>query len=314
VQAEQVDRAIGLGAAAGARLDGIHLDSTSGMRRWGAADDYDRLHWAAARVPLTFSYESGQVVVRGIFPMYDRISAMARFVRSRGMLLTANFNAAEAQTLGFVGADHIDYFGLEQGLADRARPGMSSDQFAMIKRTLANQRPVSTLDHLIGQGKLDSGEIQRRLQQNLFYGMFSGAFDAKTEAEATGDRPTWSTPENAKLWARYAPLIKEVAVAGWHPVTDAWSSNSRVWLERFGSLATDDLHLAIRNETGTAQRFSLTLDIASLHADSAKELRAVEEITGVSLGIVANHSGGVAVLSMSVPARSTRLLAITETP
>jgi hypothetical protein len=312
-QTEQVDRAIQLGTKARARLDGIHLDSTSGMRRWGAADDYDRRHWAAARLPLTFSYDSGQVVVRGIFPMYDRISQMARFVRDRGMILTANFNAAETQTLGFVGTDHIDYFGLEQGLADRARPGMSSDQFAMLKRTLAYQRPVSTLDHLIGQGKLDADEIGRRLQQNLFYGMFAGAFDADTEAEATGDEVTWSTPGNANLWARYAPLIKQVAVAGWQPVTDAWSSNSRVWLERYGSLATRDLHLAIRNETNTAQRFSLTVDIAALHADPAKELRAVEEIRGVSLRIIANHSGGVAVLTMSIPARSTRLLAISET-
>jgi hypothetical protein len=314
VQTEQVDRAIRLGTTARARLDGIHLDSTSGMRRWGAADDYDRRHWAAARLPLTFSYESGQVVVRGIFPMYDRISEMARFARDRGMLLTANFNASETQTLGFVGADHIDYFGLEQGLADRARPGMSSDQFAMLKRTLAYQRPVSTLDHLIGQGKLDMREIERRLQQNLFYGMFAGAFDADTEAGATGHEVTWSTPENAKLWARYTPLIKQLGVAGWQPITDAWSSNSKVWLERYGSLATRDLHLAIRNETKTAQRFSLTVDIAALHADPAKELRAVEEITGVSLRIIANRSGGVAVLTMSIPARSTRLLAIPEVP
>jgi len=314
VQAEQVERAISLGSTATARLDGIHLDSTSGMRRWGAADDYDRRHWAAARIPLTFSHESGQPVVRGIFPMYDRIGEMARFVHDRGMLLTANFNAAETQTLGFVGADHIDYFGLEQGLADRARPGMTSDQFAMLKRTLAYQRPVSTLDHLIGQGKLDTDEIERRLQQNLFYGIFAGAFDAKTEAGATGDRVTWSTPENARLWARYAPLIKRVAMAGWNPVTDAWTSTSRIWLERFGSLVTDDLRFTIRNETKTAQRFSLTFDIRALAADPSKDLSAVEEITGVTLQLAVNREGGVAVLTMSIPARSTRLLALLEAP
>src|SRR5207249_5868780 len=164
-----------------------------------------------------------------------RIKEMAMFVRERRMMLTANFNASESQTLGFVGADHIDFFGLEQGLADRARPGTSVDRFAMMKRTLAYQRPVSTLDHLIGQAKLDAGTIERRLQENLFYGIFAGAFDAETEADATGTQVTWSTPANAKLWARYEPLIKQVAVAGWQPVTDAWSSNPRVGLERCGS-------------------------------------------------------------------------------
>jgi hypothetical protein len=312
VQVEQVGRAMDLAERANGRLDGIHLDSTSGMRRWGEADDYDRRHWAVARVPLTFSYASGLVVVRGIFPVYDQIREMAEFVRGRKMLLTANFNAMETQTLGFVGASHIDFFGLEQGLADRARPGMSADQFAMIKRTLAYQRPVSTLDHQIGQEKLDGEEIERRLQQNLFYGIFAGAFDAESEADASGDEVTWSTSANAKLWARYAPLIKDAAVAGWQPVTFAWSSDPRVWVERFGSLEGRDLQFAIRNETPDAQRFALTVDIRSLGADPTKVLRAVERITGTTLGIQTNHSGGVAVLSMSVPPRSTRLLAISE--
>ena len=312
VQIQQVDRAVNLAAKSVGLLDGIHLDSTSGMRRWGAADDYDRRHWASARTPLTFSYDSGQVVVRGIFPLYDRIRELANFVRDRRMMLTANFNAAETQTLGFVGADHIDFFGLEQGLADRARPGTSADQFALMKRTLAYQRSISTLDHLIGQGKLGAGAIERRLQQNLFYGIFAGAFDSETEADARGHEVTWSTPANAKLWARYSPLIKQVAVAGWQPVTDAWSSNPRVWLERFGSLDRRDLHLAIRNETDTSQRFAMTIDIRSLGADPTKVLRAVEQITGATLGIQANPSGGVAVLTMSIPARSTRLLSISE--
>jgi hypothetical protein len=312
VQVQQVDRATNLATKSIGWLDGIHLDSTSGMRRWGAADDYDRQHWGSARLPLTFSYDSGQVVVRGIFPMYDRIADMAIFVWYRRMMLTANFNAAETQTLGFVGADHIDYFGLEQGLADRARPGASADPFAMIKRTLAYQRPVSTLDHLIGQGKLDATQIDRRLQQNLFYGMFSGAFDAEHEADATGGSATWSTQANAKLWSRYTPLIKEVSRAGWQPVTYAWSSNPRVWIERFGSLVGGNLHFALRNETNVSQAFTLTIDIRTLGANAAKTLRAVEELTGASLRIQANPSGGVAVLTTSLPPRSTRLLAVSE--
>ena len=310
VQVEQVERAIDLAAKSGGRLDGIHLDSTSGMRRWGAVDDYDRGHWAAARIPLTFSYDSGQVAVRGIFPMYDRISQLAGFVGDRGMLLTANFNAAETQALGFVGADRIDFFGLEQGLADRSGPGMSTDQFAMLKRTLAYQRPVSTLDHQIGQGKLSGTEIELRLQQNLFYGIYAGAFDAETEADANGSEATWSTPENAKLWARYAPLTKEVAVAGWQPVTDASSSNPDVWVERYGSMATYDLHFTLRNDTKEPQRLTLMIDLGALGANGAEAVRATEMITGASLQVVFDDQTRVATLTASIPATSTRVLSV----
>ena len=68
VRLYQVQRALDLAAAHGGRLDALHFDSTSGQRRWAGTDDYHRAHWAVADVPLTFSYDSGLVVDRLIFP------------------------------------------------------------------------------------------------------------------------------------------------------------------------------------------------------------------------------------------------------
>src|SRR5439155_25607400 len=279
VRTEQMERAVVLAIGAHARLSGIHLDSTSGMRRWGAADDYDRSHWAAATIPLTFSYDSGQVVERGIFPMFGEIVRSADFAHARGMLLSANFNGDEARALSFVGADQIDFFGLEQGLQDRATKDVSADQFAMLKRTMADQRPVSTLDHKVGRGLVSTAEVERRLQQNLFYGIFMGAWNARVEADGGSAWPTWTDPADTALWSRYAALFRELASAGWQPVTDARSSNPNVWVERFGSLADRSLRLTLRNETPTEQDTTITVDLSPAGLGPAPSLRGFEELT-----------------------------------
>jgi len=280
------------------------------MRRWGAADDYDRAHWAAAQMPLTFSYDSGLVTERGVFPMYDRIRALGAFLHSRGMILSANYNAGEAASEGFVGADQIDYFGLEQGLQDRATGSATADQFAMVKRTVADQRPVSTLDHKMGNGQLSATQIEGRLQQNLFYGIYSGAFNTRLEADAKGSTVTWSTPANAALWGRYSPLFRQLGEAGWQVVTDAVSSNSNVWVERFGSLAQGHLLFTVRNNSSSAQSYTLALELGALGAASNFPLSVQEEVTGASVRL--NASGGGATFAATIPPQSTRVFSVTQ--
>jgi len=315
VQKEQVERALSLASGAGATLNGIHLDSTSGMRRWGAVDDYDRAHWAEAGVPLTFSYDSGLVVERGIFAMYDRMRQIADFVHRRGMILSVNFNADETRSEGYVGADQFDYFGLEQGLAARIY-GQTPDQFAMLKRTLAFQRPLSTLDQAVGAGTLSLGQVDARLQQNLFYGIFSGAWNPKVEADgmATGDKGWWDDA-HAALWARYAPVFRELQAAGWEPMTDARSSNPGVWVERVGSLAARDLHLTIRNETETPQQYVLTVDLSVLgDAEAVRALTATEEVEHIPARVTIAAGGTMATIAAWIPPKSTRVFAFRASP
>ena len=76
----QVDRALALAAASGSVLNGIHMDSTSGARRFGAAEDYSHAHWRQARMPLTFSPESGHVVELEVFPSDSICAALAAFL------------------------------------------------------------------------------------------------------------------------------------------------------------------------------------------------------------------------------------------
>lgn len=302
----QVDRAIANAAAVGGRLDGIHFDSTSGMRRWGAQDDYARSHWAAALEPLTFSYDSGQVALRIAFTDYGEIVRTAAFLHARGMILSANFNGSEARAGSWFGADMIDYFGIEQGLPEKTGEGdiyVTLDGFALYKRTIADQRPLTTLDPLLGQGALSTAEVERRLRLNLFYGIYAGI----------GGTQGQLTEAIRQLYLRYTPLFRAIDAAGWEPVTLARSTDSQVWLERYGSLSDGAVYLALRNDTTVARTTNVNVDFRGAGAPVGA-LRARELIGDTAITVTTGQNGERAAFSRTVGPGDTALVRITRAP
>jgi len=52
-----------------------------------------------------------------------------------------------------------------------------------------------------------------------------------------------SKPEHRALWNKYQPANLAIRLAGWEPVTCAWSSSDAVQLERFGR--SDEIYLTV---------------------------------------------------------------------
>ena len=302
-QKHQMEYAIKLAREAGAKLEAIHFDSTSGHRRWG--EDYSREHWATADIPLTFSYETGEVTEKMIFAMYEHLEKMADFLHQRGMLLTANFNGNEVNALSFLGADLIDYYGVEQGLEQRVGAvwGVTADSFGLNKRVMAYQKPISTLDTEIGNGEFSLAQMEAKIQRSLFYGIFPGARGQTTKTEGW-----WSDQGLRKVYARYSPLLEELAVAGWEPITNARSSNTDVWLERFGYASKHNLHLTIRNDSESAQEYTLTVDLNKDGLQSVRTLTAREVIAGETIEVALNSERTQATIDGTIPAGSTRMV------
>ena len=302
-QKHQMEYAIQLARKSGAKLEAIHFDSTSGHRRWG--EDYSREHWATADVPLTFSYESGEVTEKLIFAMYEHLEKMADFLHDRDMLLTANFNGNEVNALNYLGADLIDYYGVEQGLEQRVGAvwGVTADSFALNKRVMAYQKPISTLDTEIGNGKFSLAQMEAKIQRSLFYGIFPGA-----RGQITRTKGWWSDEGLREVYARYSPLLEELAVAGWEPVTNARSSNPDVWLERFGYASKNNLHLTIRNDTESNHDYTLTVDLDTDGLKSVRNLTAREMVVDETIDVELSSDGTQATLSGTIPAGSTRMV------
>jgi hypothetical protein len=311
VQLHQVQASLDAAAAAGAPLDALYMDSASGMRTWGLATDYAREHWGLATRPLTFSYDTGQVTLVNFFQMYEQLKRMAAFLHERGMINAVDYNGDEASPAGYFGADQIDFFAIENGLPERfpaSGSGITQDSFALQKRTMAYQKPISILDPKIAaaaaNGDLNATElldVRRRLEQNLFYGFYSGP-----NKEAAD--PWWSSMELRDLYAKYSPIARAINGAGWQPVTRATSSDSRVWLERFGkNLGTGSpIYITLRNTTGSSLKPTITVSLGS--NQSSVRLR---ELVAPSSTTTRTVNGASLTYAITVPAGTTRVLRIT---
>lgn len=290
----QLEAATSAAAEVGGRLDAIHLDSVSGMRRWGAADDYARAHWAGSRNGLTFSYDSGQVVDRLAMTVAAQVHRVAGWAHARDMILSANFNSSDARPGAWFGAAAIDYVGLERGLPEKAGnendPFTTVDRFATFKRVLAGQRPVSTIDPECHQH--GPAEVEKRFHQTLLYGIYSGC----------GGQATW-TDEQRVVFARYTPLLRELNAVGWEPVHGV-RVEAPVRVERFGSMRGDGaVRLVLHNPTAEPVSYDATALPDVLGGRTAATLAAQERISGEPVTLRASL-GGVAWSGRLEPHRS----------
>jgi hypothetical protein len=280
----QMDAALAVARRAGGTLDALHLDSVSGMRRWGAADDYYQPHWAGARYGLTFSYDSARVVDRLAFGVAAEVKYVSDYAHAHGMFLSANFNGSDARSAAWFGAAWIDYFGLERGLPEKASaendPYSTVDGYALFKRVLADQRPVSTIDADCDAHPLD--DLRARLQQTLLYGIYLGCYHDTS----------WSEQQRA-VFAAYTPLLREIDTAGWEVVTRARASNPQLLVERFGSLADDGaVWLPVNNPTGTPQDYTMTVEAGAVGGLAASQLEAEDRITGSAIAVAPGDREG----------------------
>ncbi|MDX6319960.1 MAG: hypothetical protein QOD35_3360 [Nocardioidaceae bacterium] len=300
----QMDPALADADRVGATLDALHLDSVSGMRRWGAADDYYQPHWANASYGLTFSYDSGRVVDRLAFGVASQVQYVSNYAHSHGMFLSANFNASDARSAAWFGAAAIDYFGLERGLPEKVSgqndPYSSVDGYALFKRTLADQRPISTID-----ADCDShttADLAERFQQTMLYGIYMGC----------GGTTSWSEDERS-VFAKYTPLLREIDAAGWEVVTRARSSNPDVWVERFGSLSDDGgVWLPVHNPTDTPQAYTMTVEGSVVGGLPASDLQGEDRITGTPVVVTPSGNGSDVSFAGTLQPHTTALVRLQQ--
>ncbi len=284
------------------------MDSTSGVRRFGAAEDYSHAHWQQARLPLTYSPTSGHVIELGVFPSYTHLRDLARFLHTRGMILSANFNGSEARAGAWFGANLIDYFGIEGGLAEKAGatdPYVTVDSIAMFKRSLAYDRPVSVFDEKIGTRAISPSQAAARLKQALFYDIFVGTSHPVTSGRL-------ATPAGRALYARYTPLFRQLAADGWRPVTRARSSNPAVWVERYGAMQTGDLAFTLRNNTHSRQRYTLSIGVPAQCSSAA--ITATDEIAAAALPVQGRPASGAVAVASSIGPSDTQVVAVSTRP
>ena len=105
---------------------------------------------------------------------------------------------------------------------------------------------------------------EKYMKRCVAYGMFPGFFSHNASEGHYFTRPELYNRDR-ELFKKYVPLCRLVAEAGWEPITRARSSDSRLYLERFG-----EKYLTVLNDSPQTRTATITLEGAWSH--SSREL------------------------------------------
>ena len=224
-------------------LDGEYLDSIEGYVT--ANLNFRREHFASTTVPLSYATESKALGLYKGLAIHEFTRWLADDVHSRGGLVFAN---GVPYRFGFL-CPWLDVLGTEFDWMPGGTYTPPSEAQFCLWRSLAGAKPYLLLLNT-DFNRFTPDLVEHYFQTCLAYGIFPSMFSANA-----ADNPYWQNAawyeRDRPLFRKYIPLIRQVAEAGWQPVTQANFDAAGCLVERFGPARDGALYLTILN--GNAQ-------------------------------------------------------------
>lgn len=256
------------GASAQATCDGEYVDSAEAY----VTDELDfrRAHFAGMERPLCYALGSRKVGVYKGMIGFEYVRALEREMHGRGRHMMANSTPISWCWL----APLLDVMGTETDWNRGGRWSPMSDEELLYRRALCRGKPYCFLMNT-DFSKFSYEDSEKFMRRALAYGMFPGYFSADASTGHYFTRPELYNRDRP-LFKKYVPLCKQVAAAGWEPLTGAVSDNESVIVERFGK-PSGPCYLTVYNLGEARQKAVLTL--TALAADGTCR----ERVTGGSV-------------------------------
>lgn len=287
VRQGEIDPAIKLNA------DGIYFDSMEW--NWHHDLNYNNDHFEFTDYPLTFSSVVGRPAIWNLVSEFEFMKKIADEMHSQGKLAMGNGHGWNP----FV-ASNLDLFGAELSWYSTGDHNVAALDF---KRAISYRKPIVFLlneglnDKAFTQAPYSGYEIY--FEKMLAYGFFPSFFSV----DASND-PYWQDKakiENGRpFFKKYIPLIREIAAAGWEPVTAARTTDPEIRIERFGEGKI--FYLTVRNNGLKDKKCNILLE--NDFQGIQKVVKAGELISGKAAAAKSNS------IELPVPAGRTRVIKI----
>ncbi len=230
-------------------MDGEYLDSLEG---YVTADlNFRTDHFEYATTPLTFTMDAYRPVIYKAFSIYEFTRYMSEQMHSRGKLLFANGVPYRYSFL----CPWLDILGTETNWISGGSFSPDSVETMNYRKTLSGKKPYLFLMNT-NFDEMSSAIVELYFQRCLFYGMYPSMF-----SHNAAENPYWQNPtlynRDRPLFVKYQPLIRQVAEAGWEPVTWIRTNDEKVLVERYGQLKDDEIFLTVYGMGNASTSFHL---------------------------------------------------------
>ncbi len=233
------------GADHGADLDGEYIDSCEGYVT--AQLDFRREHFSAARTPLCFSMQTHKpAIFRGLIA-FEYARGLAKDIHAMNKLMMANSTPSRLCWI----APLLDVMGTETDW-NRGKWQPMTDEDMLYRRAMCKTKPYCFLMNTRFEN-FSHALVEKYMKRALAYGMFPGFFSHNASHGHYFTRPALYNRDRP-LFKKFIPLCRLVAEAGWEPLTEATSSEPRVYVERFGKR-----YFTVLNDSGTRKHVTVQL-------------------------------------------------------
>jgi len=238
------------GTARKETCDGEYIDSAEAY----VTDELDfrRTHFAGMERPLCYALGSRKVGIYKGMIGFEYVLALEKEMHGRGRYMMANSTPISWCWL----APLLDVMGTETDWNRGGTWNPMSDEELLYRRALCRGKPYCFLMNT-DFSTFPYEASEKFMKRALAYGMFPGYFSADASSGHYFTRPELYNRDRP-LFKKYVPLCKQVAEAGWEPLTGAVSDNKAVIVERFG-WQPGVCYLTVYNLGNSRQKAALTL-------------------------------------------------------
>ena len=276
-------------------VDGIYFDSMEW--NWHHDLNYRDEHFKYTDYPLTFSADVARPAIWNFTSEFEFMKKIADEMHSQGKLAMGNGHGWNP-----FAASNLDLFGAELSWYSSGDHNTDALDF---KRAISFQKPIVFLlneglnDKAFTDAPYKGYEIY--FEKLMAYGFFPSFFSVNASSD-----PYWQDKkkiENGRpFFKKYIPIIKQIAGAGWEPVTGATCNVGSVRIERFGKAG--ELFFTVRNNGTRDATGIVTLDLKELNIKGKFE--AVEMVSGKPVKTEGDK------LNVNVSAGRTQVIQIIE--
>ena len=276
-------------------VDGIYFDSMEW--NWHHDLNYRSEHFKYTNYPLTFSKSVKKPAIWNFTSEFEFMKKISDEMHSQG-----KFSMGNGHGWNPFAAANLDLFGAELNWYSSDDHNMEALDF---KRAISFQKPIVFLlneglnDKAFTDAPYTGYEIY--FEKLMAYGFFPSFFSV----DASND-PYWQDHkkiENGRpFFKKYIPIIKQIAAAGWEPVTGATCNSESIRIERFGD--AQKLFFTVRNNG--SQDVSCEVNLENSELGLQGKISALEMVSGAKVKTDNDK------LFITVPAGRTQVIQILQ--
>ncbi len=276
-------------------VDGIYFDSMEW--NWHHDLNYRKEHFKYTDYPLTFSKNVARPAIWNFTSEFEFMKKIADEMHSQGKLVMGNGHGWNP-----FAASNLDLFGAELSWYSSGDHNTEALDF---KRAISFQKPIV---FLLNEGLNDKAftdfpfkGYEIYFEKLLAYGFFPSFFSVNASSD-----PYWKDLEKIEngrpFFKKYIPIIKQIAGAGWQPVTAAVCNVESVRIERFGEVG--ELFFTVRNNGSKDVQCIVSLSLDELKI--FEKFSAIEMLGAEAIKVKNNK------LHLTLPANRTQVIQILQ--